>query len=162
VTRPRPPICGTNPQENELSESQVQIRKGELLVGVLDKQQYGATTFGLIHCMYELYGGDVSTRLLTAFTKVFTFFLQLEGFTLGVKDILVSSEADRKRRNIIRECRDAGNSAVTAALDLEDEPPHDELVEKMEEAYVKDSKFRVLLDRKYKSLLDGYTNDINK
>ncbi|XP_016947411.1 DNA-directed RNA polymerase I subunit RPA1 [Drosophila biarmipes] len=162
VTRPRPPICGTNPQENELSESQVQIRKGELLVGVLDKQQYGATTFGLIHCMYELYGGDVSTRLLTAFTKVFTFFLQLEGFTLGVKDILVSSEADRKRRNIIRECRDAGNSAVSAALDLEDEPPHDELVEKMEEAYVKDSKFRVLLDRKYKSLLDGYTNDINK
>ncbi|KAH8348172.1 hypothetical protein KR084_004956 [Drosophila pseudotakahashii] len=162
VTRARPAICGTNPEENELSESQVQIRKGELLVGVLDKQQYGATTFGLIHCMYELYGGDVSTRLLTSFTKVFTFFLQLEGFTLGVKDILVTGEADRKRRHIIRECRDVGNSAVSAALDLEDEPPHDELVEKMEEAYVKDSKFRVILDRKYKSLLDGYTNDINK
>ncbi|XP_046865726.1 DNA-directed RNA polymerase I subunit RPA1-like [Drosophila willistoni] len=32
----------------------------------------------------------------------------------------------------------------------------------MEQAYVKDPKFRVLLDRKYKSLLDGYTNDINK
>ncbi|XP_017039260.1 DNA-directed RNA polymerase I subunit RPA1 [Drosophila ficusphila] len=162
VTRPRPPICGTNPQENELSESQVQIRKGELLVGVLDKQQYGATTFGLIHCMYELYGGEVSTRLLTAFTKVFTFFLQLEGFTLGVKDILVSSEADRKRRKIIRECRNVGNSAVSSALELEEEPEHDELVEKMEEAYVKDPKFRVLLDRKYKSILDGYTNDINK
>lgn len=112
--------------------------------------------------MYELYGGDVSTRLLTAFTKVFTFFLQLEGFTLGVKDILVSGEADRKRRNIIRKCRDVGNSAVAAALDLEDVPPHDELTEKMEAAYIKDSKFRVLLDRKYKSVLDGYTNDINK
>lgn len=162
VTRPRTPLCGSTPREQELSESQVQIRKGELLVGVLDKQQYGATTFGLIHCMYELYGGDVSTRLLTAFTKVFTFFLQLEGFTLGVKDILVSGEADRKRRHIIRECRDVGNSAVAAALELEDVPPHDELAEKMEEAYIKDSKFRVLLDRKYKSLLDGYTNDINK
>jgi len=101
VTRPRTPLCGSTPLEQELSESQVQIRNGELLVGVLDKQQYGATTFGLIHCMYELYGGDVSTCLLTAFTKVFTFFLQLEGFTLGVKDILVSGEADRKRRNII-------------------------------------------------------------
>ncbi|XP_043646284.1 DNA-directed RNA polymerase I subunit RPA1 [Drosophila teissieri] len=161
VSRPRPSICGANPEGNELSESQVQIRNGELLVGVLDKQQYGATTFGLIHCMYELYGGDVSTRLLTAFTKVFTFFLQLEGFTLGVKDILVTGEADRKRRKIIRECRNVGNSAVSAALELEDEPPHDELVEKMEAAYVKDSKFRVLLDRKYKSFLDGYTNDIN-
>lgn len=162
MSRPRPPICGTNPEGNDLSESQVQIRNGELLVGVLDKQQYGATTYGLIHCMYELYGGDVSTLLLTAFTKVFTFFLQLEGFTLGVKDILVTDVADRKRRKIIRECRNVGNSAVAAALELEDEPPHDELVEKMEAAYVKDSKFRVLLDRKYKSLLDGYTNDINR
>lgn len=141
----------------------MQIRKGELLVGVLDKQQYGATTFGLIHCMYELYGGDVSTRLLTAFTKVFTFFLQMEGFTLGVKDILVTGEADKRRRKIIEECRsDVGNSAVAAALEMEEVPPHDELVEKMEHAYVKDPKFRVLLDRKYKSLLDGYTNDINK
>ncbi|ALC41779.1 RpI1 [Drosophila busckii] len=162
VLRPRTPLCGSVPLEQELSESQVQIRAGELLVGVLDKQQYGATTFGLIHCMYELYGGDVSTRLLTAFTKVFTFFLQLEGFTLGVKDILVSAEADRKRRNIINECREVGNSAVAAALELEDVPPHDELAEQMEAAYVKDTKFRVLLDRKYKSMLDGYTNDINK
>ncbi|KAH8327289.1 hypothetical protein KR074_009351 [Drosophila pseudoananassae] len=163
VDRPRPPLCGSGIRENELDESQVQIRKGELLVGVLDKQQYGATTFGLIHCMYELYGGDVSTRLLTAFTKVFTFFLQMEGFTLGVKDILVTGEADKRRRNIIDECRsDVGNSAVAAALEMEEVPPHDELVEKMELAYVKDPKFRVLLDRKYKSLLDGYTNDINK
>ncbi|TDG42262.1 hypothetical protein AWZ03_011321 [Drosophila navojoa] len=162
VARSRRPLCGSTPQEQELSESQVQIRNGELLVGVLDKQQYGATTFGLIHCMYELYGGDVSTRLLTAFTKVFTFFLQLEGFTLGVKDILVTEEADRKRRKIINECRDVGNSAVAAALELDDVPPHDELAEQMEAAYVKDAKFRVLLDRKYKSMLDGYTNDINK
>ncbi|XP_030388512.1 DNA-directed RNA polymerase I subunit RPA1 isoform X2 [Scaptodrosophila lebanonensis] len=162
ISRPRTPLCGSTPLEQELSESQVQIRKGELLVGVLDKQQYGATTFGLIHCMYELYGGEVSTCLLTAFTKVFTFFLQLEGFTLGVKDILVTEEADHKRRNIIRECRNIGNSAVAAALELEEVPPHDVLAEQMETAYVKDPKFRVLLDRKYKSLLDGYTNDINK
>ncbi|KAH8305928.1 hypothetical protein KR018_004137 [Drosophila ironensis] len=162
VGSPRRPLSGSNPRENELTESQVQIRNGELLVGVLDKQQYGATTFGLIHCMYELYGGEVSTCLLTAFTKVFTFFLQLEGFTLGVKDILVTEEADRRRGEIISECRQLGDSAVAAALEMEEEPAHDELVEKMEEAYGKDPKFRVLLDRKYKSMLDGYTNDINK
>lgn len=37
-----------------MSESEVIIRNGELLAGVLDKQQYGATTYGLIHCMYEV------------------------------------------------------------------------------------------------------------
>ncbi|XP_013113377.2 DNA-directed RNA polymerase I subunit RPA1 [Stomoxys calcitrans] len=153
---------GTKMGENEMSESQVIIRHGELLAGVLDKQQYGATTYGLIHCMYELYGGNISTCLLTAFTKVFTFFLQWEGFTLGVKDILVTAEADEERRNIIRESRKIGNATLASALDMENVPALDVLSEKMEEAYIKDPKFRVILDRKYKSMLDNYTNDINK
>ncbi|XP_037942906.1 DNA-directed RNA polymerase I subunit RPA1 [Teleopsis dalmanni] len=146
----------------EMSESVVNIRNGELLTGVLDKQQYGATTYGLVHCMYELYGGNISTSLLTAFTKVFTVFLQREGFTLGVHDILVSKEADNKRRRIIKECREIGNTALSAALDLEEVPPLDILAEQMDEAYIKNPKFRVVLDRKYKSVLDTYTNDINK
>lgn len=38
-----------------MSESEVIIREGELIVGVLDKEQYGATKYGLIHCMYEVW-----------------------------------------------------------------------------------------------------------
>ena len=37
-----------------MSESEVVIREGELLCGVLDKEQYGATSFGLVHCFYEV------------------------------------------------------------------------------------------------------------
>ena len=51
---------------------------------------------------------------------------------------------------------------MTSALDLDETPKLDELAAKMEDAYIKDAKFRVLLDRKYKSSLDGYTNEINK
>lgn len=55
MSRARPAIAGgTQLSENQMSESQVIIRKGELLTGVLDKQQYGATTYGLIHCVYEV------------------------------------------------------------------------------------------------------------
>lgn len=93
---------------------------------------------------------------------MFTFFLQREGFTLGVKDILVTAEADAERRKIIQESREIGNTALASALDLEDVPSLDVLSEKMEDAYIKDPKFRVILDRKYKALLDSYTNDINK
>lgn len=45
---------GTELFDTQMSESEVIIRSGELLAGVLDKQQYGATTYGLIHCMYEV------------------------------------------------------------------------------------------------------------
>lgn len=37
-----------------MTEAEVVIRNGELLVGVLDKMHYGATPYGLVHCVYEV------------------------------------------------------------------------------------------------------------
>lgn len=90
--------------------------------------------------------------------------MQREGFTLGVRDILVTKEADKSRRQIIRECREIGNKTLAMALDIPDdeEISFPDLATKMEEAYIKDPNFRAILDRKYKSVLDSYTNDINK
>lgn len=96
---------GTPLNDLNMTESEVIIRGGELMVGVLDKTHYGATPYGLIHCMYELYGGQCSTQLLSSFSKVFTFFLQREGFTLGVQDILVLPDADKDRRKVIKKTR---------------------------------------------------------
>jgi DNA-directed RNA polymerase I subunit RPA1 len=39
---------------NTMSEAEVVIQKGELLCGVLDKTHYGATPYGLVHCMNEV------------------------------------------------------------------------------------------------------------
>ena len=85
----------------DMSESEVIFRHGELLCGVLDKMHYGATSYSLIHAFSELYGGQYSCRLLSSFSRLFTSYLQLRGFTLGVEDILVTPEADQKRRDII-------------------------------------------------------------
>ena len=37
-----------------MGESDVIIRQGELLCGVLDKGHYGPTPFGLVHSCYEV------------------------------------------------------------------------------------------------------------
>uniref|UniRef100_A0A182N9R4 DNA-directed RNA polymerase subunit n=1 Tax=Anopheles dirus TaxID=7168 RepID=A0A182N9R4_9DIPT len=153
---------GTPLGENELSESEVCIRQGELLCGILDKNHFGATPYGLIHCMYELYGGVCSSALLSALSRLFTYYLQWEGFTLGVHDILVQAKADKKRSKIIRECREtAGHEATAAALELPVTVSREELSRRMQEAYAKNPKFRAILDRKYKTVLDKYTNRIN-
>ena len=68
---------------------QVVFREGQLLSGVLDKSQFGASQFGLVHCCQELYGGGVANQVLSALGQLFTTFLQLHGFSLGVEDILV-------------------------------------------------------------------------
>lgn len=153
---------GSKLNGNEMTEAEVVIRCGELLCGVLDKNHYGPTPYSLVHCMYELYGGEVSTQLLTSLAKVFTLFLQWEGFTLGVHDILVLDGADRKRREIVERSRTVGKIATCQALDLPEDTPDNEVTKKMQEAYIKDPKFRTNLDRKYKSVMDSFTNDINK
>ncbi|KAH8036030.1 hypothetical protein HPB51_016334 [Rhipicephalus microplus] len=80
-----------------MNEGNVVIRDGELLCGILDKANYGPTQFGLVHVCYELYGGAVSSLVLSAFARLFTHYLQIfSGFTLGIEDILVT---DKVRHN---------------------------------------------------------------
>lgn len=163
VSKPHRWKCGTEFSDPKtMSEAEVVIRNGELLCGVLDKTHYGATPFGLIHCVFELYGGICSTKLLSAFGKLFQAFLQRSGFTLGVEDILLLKKADIKRKEIISNCRKIGEEIQKSVLEVPDDTPMDVVTAKMEESYWSNPKFRTQVDRKYKSALDVYTNDINK
>jgi DNA-directed RNA polymerase I subunit RPA1 len=58
------------------------VRGGELICGVLDKNQFGATAYGLVHASQELYGPDVAGNLLTALGRLFTCFLQFRSVPL--------------------------------------------------------------------------------
>ena len=93
---------GPELQGNNMTENEVIIQHGELLVGVLDKMHYGSTSYSLVHLFNELYGGQYSCRLLSCFSRLFTAYLQLKGFSLGVEDILVTPQADKKRRKILK------------------------------------------------------------
>lgn len=111
-----------------MTEAEVIIRRGELLCGVLDKMHYGSTPYGLIHCVYEVYGSSYAIKLLSAFSKVFMSFLQREGFTLSVQDILVLRRADKKRKKLIQEARKIGKAAVTKALAISEDTPDEEVL----------------------------------
>ncbi|KDR17997.1 DNA-directed RNA polymerase I subunit RPA1, partial [Zootermopsis nevadensis] len=164
VEEPRVWQAGGTPfnDSNTMSEAEVIIRKGELLCGVLDKTHYGATPYGLIHCMNELYGGSCSSVLLTAFSKLFTSFLQRNGFSLGVEDILVVKAAEEQRIHFISRGRKVGNKAVRSAVDLPKTATRSEIKEKMEDVYQNYNRGRAMIDSSYKSMLDNITNKINK
>lgn len=160
---PRRWKCGTEFKDpTTMSEAEVVIRHGELLCGVLDKMHYGATPYGLIHCIYELYGAICASDVLSAFGRLFQMFLQRDGFTLGVEDILITRKIDEKRREIISSCRKVGEAVQRSVAKAPDGASMDEVRAKMEESYWNNAKFRAQVDHKYKSTLDVYTNDINK
>ncbi|KMQ86557.1 dna-directed rna polymerase i subunit rpa1 [Lasius niger] len=163
VKAPRRWKCGIEFKDPiTMSEAEVIIRHGELLCGVLDKTHYGATSYGLIHCIYELYGEIYANKMLNAFAKLFQTSLRYNGFTLGVEDILITCKIDKKRKEIISNCRKVGEDIQKSVVKIPDDTSMDELKEKIEESYWDNPKFRAQVDHKYKSALDVYTNDINR
>uniref|UniRef100_A0A6G1SD80 DNA-directed RNA polymerase subunit n=2 Tax=Aceria tosichella TaxID=561515 RepID=A0A6G1SD80_9ACAR len=114
-----PKIMHVKPEFEQLSDCHVYIKDGELLTGLMDKSNVGATQYGLVHTCYELYGGRTSSDMMSAFARLSTWFLQLyEGFTLGIADILVEDDAEQDRFDIIKKSLTVGNESAAEALNL--------------------------------------------
>ncbi|KAB0403057.1 hypothetical protein E2I00_018792, partial [Balaenoptera physalus] len=152
-----------NPRGSRPTELVI-IREGELLCGVLDKAHYGSSAYGLVHCCYEIYGGETSGKVLTCLARLFTAYLQLyRGFTLGVEDILVKPKADVRRHRVIEESTHCGPRAVRAALNLPEAASCDEVRGKWQDAHLgKDQRDFNMIDLKFKEEVNHYSNEINK
>ncbi|KAJ9577716.1 hypothetical protein L9F63_005709, partial [Diploptera punctata] len=165
VERPRRwKAGGTGFTEHSMSEEEVIIKNGQLLCGVLDKSHFGATAYGLVHCMNELYGGKCSSNLLSAFSKVFNYFLRIHGFSFSVEDLLLRKKAEKKRHRLIQKSRQhfLGDGLIRSAVDLPETASLEEVNAKLDEIYENKAKGRAIVDSCYKEHLDEYTNSINK
>ncbi|GFS71229.1 DNA-directed RNA polymerase I subunit RPA1 [Nephila pilipes] len=149
-----------------MTESEVVIRHGELLCGVIDKAQVGPTPYSLIHLCYELYGGEVANTILTAFARLFTHYLQYySGFSLGIEDIYVNKKANKKRRHVLRTARSKGVVATAQAVEIEDpqNPDMEELNFKYKEAHFSREDFGLkMLDMEMKNVTTTLNNEINR
>ncbi|CAG0897253.1 unnamed protein product [Cyprideis torosa] len=149
-----------------MGESEVRIRQGELIQGILDKCAFGSQPFGLLHCSYELFGGSVSCALLSAFSRMLTFHLQQYGFTVGYSDILCTDKANKKRKKIAKETRKIGRELAKKATGTSTEGIDDDeesLRLKLETLHRGRDEGAGMkrLDSAYKSGLDGQTNKVN-
>jgi len=93
-------------------EGEVIFRDSELLQGTLDKNQFGAVEYGLVHAVYEVYGSEKAGELLTALARIFTNYLQSHGFTCGIDDLVCTQKTNRKRRRLIEEYHKKGVEKV--------------------------------------------------
>ncbi|CAL1300337.1 unnamed protein product [Larinioides sclopetarius] len=149
-----------------MSESEVIIRHGELLCGVIDKAQVGPTPYSLIHMCFELYGGEVSNTILTALARLFTHYLQYySGFSLGIEDIYVNAKANKKRRHILRTAKKKGLIATAKAIDVDnpEDPDPEELLTKYKDVHCCRDDFGLkMLDMEMKNVTGTLNNEINE
>lgn len=85
----------------ESNEHIILFRRGELLMGVMDKSSIGNASLGVVHAVYELYGADFAGKLLNAFGRLFTYHLQNAGHTCGIEDLTLTEKADAERRALL-------------------------------------------------------------
>ena len=148
-------------QERYMSENEVIIQDGELLCGVLDKSQFGSSQFGLVHGCHELYGPFISTKLLSAFARLFTVFLQYEGFSMGVKDILLTDEGEELRDSIIATSEKAGIAAARELFSAENDDV-ETLREKYKQLHLRGGPSgRVRCDMVFKKHANIINNELN-
>eukprot|EP01096_Ripella_sp_DP13-Kostka_P014128 TRINITY_DN628_c0_g1_i1.p1 TRINITY_DN628_c0_g1~~TRINITY_DN628_c0_g1_i1.p1 ORF type:complete len:1668 (+),score=880.80 TRINITY_DN628_c0_g1_i1:115-5004(+) len=149
-------------------EGMVLIRNNNLLTGVLDKNQFGSSSFGLVHSCFELIGPEAAGTVLSSFGRLFTGFLQTHGFTCGIDDMLLQKEfADRRRQKL----REANNLSLTAARKflIGDDDSIKDIIMKMSPEKIRD-RMRIQLrsandftklDNYMKAELHALTSNIN-
>ncbi|KAF8306029.1 beta and beta-prime subunits of DNA dependent RNA-polymerase [Clavulina sp. PMI_390] len=93
------------------TEQEVIFMDGELLSGVLDKAQFGASSFGFVHATYELYGADTAGKLLGVMSRLFTKFLQHRAFTCRMDDLALTPAGEAARRQLMKDGENLGTLA---------------------------------------------------
>ncbi len=75
-------------------DSYLVIKKGKLLLGVLDKNAIGAQQpESMLHFLVREYGTDFGREFMDKAFKLFLRFIEIRGFTMSVDDILIPEQA---------------------------------------------------------------------
>ena len=106
-------------QANE--EGTVLFCDGDMMMGTLDKSQFGATSYGLVHSCYELYGASVAGKLLGMLSRLFTKYLQHRAFSCRMDDLILTTEGNRWRSDKIQEVDNRGFKAALSVVGLDKE-----------------------------------------
>jgi DNA-directed RNA polymerase beta' subunit len=145
------------------SEDQVIFMNGELLCGTLDKSAFGASDFGLVHSVYELYGADVAGRLLGILSRLFTKFLQLRAFTCCMDDLALTDEGNAKRAELLRNGENLGTEGTMENFPSLNDIPDDEkpaVLSRLLREVLRDDEKMAGLDMTVKSRLRELTKSI--
>lgn len=132
-------------------EGNVIFQDGELLCGILDKAQFGASSYGMVHSVHELYGPEVTGKLLGILSRLFTKFLQHDAFSCGMEDLHLTDKSNSERHELLQSADQQGMKAALGFTNLSDVDPSrpdvmHNLNTRLEEVLRDDSKL-ALLDR---------------
>ncbi|CAL4060940.1 unnamed protein product [Meganyctiphanes norvegica] len=156
---PREWKAGGTPEKRKevMTESQFVMREGELMCGVVDKSAIGSTSYGLVHVCYDLYGGNVATRLMSAINRLCVYYLQWVGHTISVKEFVTPKKVSKKRRKTLKDLVERTRAEVSKKLKV----PEEEFCDYFEKATVSGNQQDIAaIDAAYTAVLGPTTSEV--
>lgn len=142
-------------------ENDVIFKNGELVCGILDKSQYGASKYGIVHSLHEVYGPDVAAKVLSVLGRLFTNYITSTAFTCGMDDLRLTDEGNKWRNEILQTSVDIGRQAAAEVTNLDKDisTTDSELLKRLEEILRDDNKLGIL-DAVTSSKVNGITSQV--
>ena len=81
----------------------VKILDGMLKQGALDKDLFTKTSKGLIHTINNDFGSERAKDFIDDLQKIVTYYLMVEGFSVGISDMIVDNKVNNKINKAIRD-----------------------------------------------------------
>ena len=94
---------------NPVDDTHVYIRKGELMMGMLSGAQLGSGKRGIIHVIWLDLGPDATKTFINGIQRITMNWLLLNGFSVGIGDMVPSDMVKNKVRGIISHAIDETN-----------------------------------------------------
>ncbi|KAM5558921.1 DNA-directed RNA polymerase I subunit 1 [Rosa sericea] len=142
-------------EKEEPDESKLLIYRNNLVRGVIDKNQFG--DYGLVHNVQELYGSEAAGKLLSVFSRLYTVYLQMHGFTCGVDDLLLIQSKDKKMKEQLESCEELGEKVFREFIGVRQDEKKDPVILQSDiEEFLRSNGESVteMLDRKMTSELN--------
>ncbi len=95
----------TQYDDDPSEENKVIIREGDLIQGVVDKDIYSKASRGIVHVAYNDYGPNEAVRLIDSLQNTVEHFLILNGFSVGISDLIADETTKDQMDEVIQECK---------------------------------------------------------
>ena len=140
-------------------EGEVCFKHGELLHGVLDKSQLGASQRSLVHSIYELYGHIVAGKLLSIVGRLLTRFLNMWAWSCGIDDLQLNTSGENIRRQRLAEVSHIGHETASKYILAGTDISAQKMVPRLQEV-LRDDEKQLKLDKLLAANISKLASDI--
>ena len=89
-------------KDSKESQNYVKIQQGDIKQGIIDDDIYMKPGKGIIHTTYNDYGPKETTELLDALQNTVESFLVMNGFSVGISDLVADEDTKRNIDEVIQ------------------------------------------------------------